>query len=476
MATKSTKAKALTKKHLARLERERRQTRTIIIIAAAVVGIVLGMIGTSLLKSAYLEPRQPVARVGEEKITTAQFQARVRLQRQQIINQYMQYTQFAQMFGMDFTAQLQQFESQLSDASAEPLGQSVLDSMINEILIHNEAAKLGITVSDEETQDRLQSAFGFFPNGEPTATVTPTEVVLPTISAEQAAIVTITPTATLELTPPGTATETTTPLPTATLDLTTTATASATLDLTATVTATLEPTATLPPSATPTSTQTSTPEPTATPAPTATPLTQADFDENFAQNMEMFSGLGLTEADYRGLVKFDLLRSKIFDYVTADMKPFDEQVWARHILVADEATANSVRERLLKGEDFAAIAGELSTDTSNKDTGGDLGWFGKGTMVPPFEEAAFSQKVGEIGKPVQTDFGWHILQVIGHEDRPLTADQFDQAKQNAFSKWLEDLRAKAEADGLIETFDYWKGRIPLDPTLQDALNPPAPTP
>jgi len=473
MATKSTKAKALTKKHLARLERERRQTRTIIIIAAAVVGIVLGMIGTSLLKSAYLEPRQPVASVGEEKITTAQFQARVRLQRQQIINQYMQYTQFAQMFGMDFTAQLQQFESQLSDASAEALGQSVLDSMINEILIHNEAAKLGITVSDEETQDRLQSAFGFFPNGEPTATVTPTEVVLPTISAEQAAIVTITPTATLELTPTGTATETETPLPTATLDLTTTATASATLDLTATATATLEPTATLPPSATPTSTQTSTPEPTATPAPTATPLTQADFDENFAQNMEMFSGLGLTEADYRGLVKFDLLRSKIFDYVTADIKPFDEQVWARHILVADEATANSVRERLLKGEDFAAVASELSTDTSNKDTGGDLGWFGKGTMVPPFEEAAFSQKVGEIGKPVQTDFGWHIIQVIGHEDRPLTADQFDQAKQNAFSKWLEDLRAKAEADGLIETFDYWKERVPLDPTLQDALNPPA---
>lgn len=476
MATKSTKAKALTKKHLARLERERRQTRMIIIIAAAVVVIVLGMIGYSLLKSAYLEPRQPVARVGEEKITTAQFQARVRLQRQQIINQYMQYAQFAQMFGMDFTAQLQQFESQLSDASAEPLGQSVLDSMINEILLRNEAAKLGITVSDEETQNRLQSAFGFFPNGEPTATVTPTEVVLPTISAEQAAIVTITPTATLELTPTGTATETTTPLPTATLDLTTTATASATLDLTATVTATLEPTATLPPTATPTSTQTSTPEPTATPAPTATPLTQAGFDESYAKTMEMFSGLGLTEADYRGLVKFDLLRSKIFDYVTADIKPFDEQVWARHILVADEAAANQVYERLQKGEDFAALAKELSTDTSNKDTGGDLGWFGKGTMVPPFEEAAFSQKVGEIGKPVQTDFGWHIIQVIGHEDRPLTADQFDQAKQNAFSKWLEDLRAKAEADGLIETFDYWKERVPLDPTLQDALNPPAPTP
>jgi peptidyl-prolyl cis-trans isomerase D len=166
----------------------------------------------------------------------------------------------------------------------------------------------------------------------------------------------------------------------------------------------------------------------------------------------------------------------MFDYVTKDMKPVEEQVWARHILVADEATAKTVRERLLKGEDFAALAKELSTDTSNNQTGGDLGWFAKGAMVAPFEAAAFSQKVGEIGKPIQTDNGWHIIQVIGHEDRPLTADQFDQAKQTAFSKWTDELRAKAEADGLITIFDYWKQRVPLDPTLQDALNPPAPTP
>ena len=482
MASRSTQSKVLTKKHIARLERERRQTRTIIIIAATVVIIVFGLIGYSLLNEYVLKARQPVARVGEQKITTQQFQARVRLQRKQVINQYLMYSQYAQMFGMDFTSQLTQFESQLADTGAEALGQSVIDSMINEILLRNEAAKLGITVSDAEIQDSLQSGFGFFPNGEPTATVTPTEVTLPTISAEQAAIVTITPTATLELTPTGTATETQTALPTATLDLTTTATASATLDLTATLTATLEPTATLPPTATPTSTQTATPEPTlspeptTSPEPTATPLTQAGFDESYAKTMEMFSGLGLTEADYRNLVKFDLLRAKMFDYVTKDMKPVEEQVWARHILVADEATAKTVRERLLKGEDFAALAKELSTDTSNNQTGGDLGWFAKGAMVAPFEAAAFSQKVGEIGKPIQTDNGWHIIQVIGHEDRPLTADQFDQAKQTAFTKWTDELRAKAEADGLITIFDYWKQRVPLDPTLQDALNPPAPTP
>ncbi|MCL4823140.1 MAG: hypothetical protein KJZ57_02870, partial [Anaerolineales bacterium] len=60
---------------------------------------------------------------------------------------------------------------------------------------------------------------------------------------------------------------------------------------------------------------------------------------------------------------------------------------------------------------------------------------------------------------------------IGHEMRPLTADQFDQAKQNAFARWMEDLRANAEADGLIETFDFWKNAVPMDPDLQSSAIP-----
>jgi peptidyl-prolyl cis-trans isomerase D len=472
MATRSTKAKALTKKHIARLERERRQTRMIVWTAVAVFMIVVGLIGYSLLKESVFQPRQAVARVGEEKITTAQFQARVRLQRQQIIGQYIQYYQFGQMFGMDFSAQLQQLEYQLSETGAEAIGQSVLDSMVNEILLRNEAAKRGITVSEEEIQARVEEIFGYFPNGEPSPTTTPTEVVMPTISAEQAAIVTITPTPTLELTPSGT--ETSTPLPTATLDPN--ATATATLDPSITATLTLEPTATAEPTITPTSTatsvptQTSTPAPTSTPEPTATPLTKEGFDTNFATGMESFAQVGITEADYRKLIELDILRTRIMEQITGDMKPFEEQVWARHILVGDEATANSVRERLLNGEDFAVIAKELSQDTSNNETGGDLGWFGKGQMVAAFGEAAFSQKVGEIGKPVETEFGWHIIQVIGHEDRPLTAEQFDQAKQTAFDNWLSELRTKADEDGLVEIFDIWTGRVPLEPTLEEAMN------
>jgi len=440
--------------------------------AVAVFLIVAGLIGYNLLNESVIQPRQAVARVGDETITTAQFQARVRLQRDQIIQQYVQYEQFAQMFGMDFSAQTEQLAFQLSEFGAESLGQNVLDAMINEILLRNEAARLGIVISEDEIQAHLEGFFGYYPNGEPTATITPTEVVMPTISAEQAAIVTITPTPTIAPTSSGT--ETATPLPTATLDPN--ATATATLDPNITPTVTLEPTATLEPTITPTAsattlpTQTSTPAPTRTPEPTATPITKEGFDERFVASMEAFSELGITEADYRRLVELDLLRIRIMEHLTADMKPFEDQVWARHILVGDEETANSVRERLLNGEDFAVLAKELSQDTSNSETGGDLGWFSKGQMVAAFEEAAFSQKVGEIGKPVQTDFGWHIIQVIGHEERPLTADQFEQAKQTAFDNWLADLRAKADEDELVETFDIWIERVPLDPSLEEALS------
>ena len=466
MAPRSDKARSLTKKHIARLERERRQTRMIVIVAAVVIAIVLGLIAYSLLNESVFQPLQTVARVDKDKITTGQFQERVRLQRQQIIGQYIQYYQFGQMFGMDFSSQLQQIELQLSETGAESLGQSVIDAMVNEILVRKEAEKLGITVSEEEIQKRIETAFGYYPDGEPTATVTPTEVTMPEISAEQAAIVTITPTAstvpTESLT--GTPTETTTPTLTLTPDLTTTATA------TIEQTATPSPTATLPPTATALPTQTATPGPTDTPEPTPTPLTKEGFDESYTQSMDAFAKLGISEKDYRELVIADLLNTRMFEHITGDMKPFEEQVWARHILVEDEATANTVRERLLKGKDFAALAKELSKDTGNSETGGDLGWFAKGAMVAPFEEAAFSQKTGEIGKPVQTDFGWHIIQVIGHEDRPLTADQFEQAKQTAFNAWVEELRAKAEEDGLIEIFDIWKERVPLDPDLATALS------
>ncbi len=98
----------------------------------------------------------------------------------------------------------------------------------------------------------------------------------------------------------------------------------------------------------------------------------------------------------------------------------EEQVRARHILrritpdrpaELAENELEVARQRIEAGEDFAALAGELSDDESNKARGGSLGLFGRGRMVPAFEEAAFSATVGELVGPVKTDFGYHLIEV-----------------------------------------------------------------
>lgn len=121
-----------------------------------------------------------------------------------------------------------------------------------------------------------------------------------------------------------------------------------------------------------------------------------------------------------------------------------EQVHARHILVADEETGNQVLTRLEAGEEWAALASELSQDTSNKDNEGDLGWFPRGVMVGAFEEAAFSLEPGATSDLIQTDFGYHIIQVLEKGMRDLDDATYDALLSQAFQTWFEEQKAAAE--------------------------------
>jgi parvulin-like peptidyl-prolyl isomerase len=99
------------------------------------------------------------------------------------------------------------------------------------------------------------------------------------------------------------------------------------------------------------------------------------------------------------------------------------EVQARHILVDTAEAAQDILNRLQAGEDFVALAAELSTDESNKDQGGDLGWFGRGQMVSEFEQAAFEGEIGVYPTPVQTQFGYHVIEILERREQPYTVDE-----------------------------------------------------
>ena len=103
------------------------------------------------------------------------------------------------------------------------------------------------------------------------------------------------------------------------------------------------------------------------------------------------------------------------------------------------ALALEIRQRLLNGEDFATLAAEYSDDSSGASAGGDLGWFGRGAMVAPFEEAAFSLEPGEISEPIRSEFGYHIIETLEKDaEHPKEATALEQERATAYNTWLDE--------------------------------------
>jgi parvulin-like peptidyl-prolyl isomerase len=419
--------KVISKKHLARVERENIQRRWIMISAIVIIVLIVGIIGYGILDQTVLKNYKPVAKVGDQTITTAEFQKEVRFQRWSLIQQYSQGAQIYQMLGNDpnYGAQLQQLQQKLDPLSATVVGEEVLNNMIEKILIEQKAAELKVTVTDKEVDDAMQAAFGYFPQGTPTPTITPVEAATPTLSPLQITLVAQAPTAT----------EVPTTTPTA-------------------------PAVTPTPTITPTNTTqpTATQIPTITPTPT--PYTFQAYQDTIKQNVDRLKDFNFTEADIRAEIRLQILRGKLLDELAKDINREQDQVWVRQILTSDVETANQARKRLMDGEDWTNVASQMSLDETTKNQGGDMGWFAQGVQPVEIDQIAFTIKVGEISSPIKTDAGYHIIQVIAHEVRPLDEGVYQQERQKKFDDWL----TTAQQSDQIQKYS-WETVVPKEPVI-----------
>lgn len=151
---------------------------------------------------------------------------------------------------------------------------------------------------------------------------------------------------------------------------------------------------------------------------------------------------------------------KIFEEKIAKMKP-EKEIKARHILVGTEDEAKEIKAQLEGGTDFAKLATEKSKDKNAE--GGDLGFFTRGQMLKPFEDAAFALDVGKISDPVKTSFGWHIIVVEEKRDQKLPS--FDDVKEPIMSQLLVQ-KAQVVVSGLRE-----KAEIEIvDPEIKRSMD------
>ncbi len=433
---KGQKSQIVTKKHLARQERERLQNRYILIASIAVIVIVFGLIGYGIIQTYIIQPQQPVAKVADKVITTKQFQTFARYERVQWIQQYRYYQQLQQIFGSDQSSlsYIQQLMAQIEyQLQATNLGQNTVDYLVANQIIQQEADKRGITVSTAEIDKTLEEYMGYFPNGTPTTAPTTNPVPTSTLNPTQISL--IPPTATVV----PTSTSTPTPTITVTQEI-----------VSPTPTVIITPTATA---------TTGAPAATSTPAPSPTPYTTEEYAKNFQQFVAtMKSDANLSEADLRWIFTMQQLRTKVFDAITADISRQQDQVWARQIVVNDQTQAQTIYDRLTKGENFETVATEVYSGTANTI---DLGWFGKDTLDPAAQNAVWDMQIGQISEPIQTANGWEIYQVLGHEVRTLTDADLDSLKQSEFQKWIDAQKTAENA----QTFDTWKSKVPTSPTI-----------
>lgn len=403
-------------------EREAEIQRLLLLITGVVLGITALVLVIALVYDQLVVPNQTVAVVNDEAITVSEFERRVRIERFLISSQLNAVINQYRSFGFDDATINQQLLSQPPYSTfvnelniPDQLGNRVINTMVEDEIVRQALAERGITITRDDVQAQINEFFGYDPQA---ALFTPTPTLTPTVS----------PTPFVSPTPSPTPTET--PLPTAT--------------------ATAE----------------GTPAPTATEFPTATPTNTPDAtqraDEFNTTRTDYYSAVrsdaSVGDADIDAYFETLALREALQEALTADTTRITPFYDARHILVATEEEANNVLAALNAGESFAALAAAVSQDEGNKAQGGELGWAPASNYVDPFADALTSAEIGALVGPVETEFGWHVIQVRAREERELSEQDFEQLQNRALTDYIEQTRETA-GDSIVIN-DIWIDFVP----------------
>lgn len=198
--------------------------------------------------------------------------------------------------------------------------------------------------------------------------------------------------------------------------------------------------------------------------------------EQLGDNLDAYlAQQGQTVESFKKIVRLQLLQDEALidgievseDEVNKQMEMMQTELNARHVLVDDEETALKVKELLEKGEDFAKVAKEYSTEPAAQETGGELDWFGYGKMVPEFWEGAYALELNKFSDPVKTNHGYHIIQVTDKRKTDTKVDKAEVEKElklekanqeellNKISKLLKDADVKVKDSDLKSSLDLF---------------------
>lgn len=435
------------RKEILRARKQERQLRSIRLGVIGVGVLVAIVLLIALINELFIVPRQVVASVGEQEISLRGWQERVQYERaQRIIFLENQLEAFGGDVGI-----VQQFGGQaINDLlDEEGMGQNVINSMADELVICQGLEDRGITITDADVDAQIEETFGYFGGESPTPrpTATPTVEPTPSLTPLPTAVIT-------EVVP------TETPFPTATIG------------------------------------------PTFTPQPTATPVTEEAFETEYNDFIGQFTELGLNEATYRAVVRNQLCRERLTEILAEENGVSTRAPHASIFLLtfeteeeANEAAAEIESEGFLTvwntirsgvNQEPPSSEEEEAEETVSTANASELLWRTQNTLEASVgaavAEAAFELELNEPSEVItdtQSDGTtpiYSIIMVSGREERDLSESELNTIKQENLQLFVDQQLA-----GNLQIRDVWRGRVPNRPILDSKFlaaptaTPPVPT-